>query len=124
MKAPGVNQWIPWPAGEAGDFLRDPLRFLQRSRERFGDVFRFRIGPLLVHFLYHPDQVQHVLIDHPKNYVRGWQYRLLRGLRMSGNVPMSLIRNDLRRTAKPIVLKGLTFPSWLARINASGRTLR
>jgi cytochrome P450 len=51
-----------------------------QSHACFGDVVRFRIGPLLVHFLYHPDHVRHVLFDHPKDYLRGWQYRLLRRL--------------------------------------------
>ena len=60
--------------------LRDPLDYQLRARERFGDVFRSRIGPSLVHFLYHPDHVRHVLFDQQKNYPRGWHYRLLRSL--------------------------------------------
>lgn len=59
--------------------LRDPLGYQLRARDRFGDVFRSRIG-MLVHFLYHPEHVRHVLYDHQKNYLRGWHYRLLRNL--------------------------------------------
>jgi hypothetical protein len=76
-RAPGVTCWLPLPWGAFGEFLRDPLGFQLRGRERFGDVFRFRIGPLLIHFLYHPDAVRRVFYDHQKNYLRGWQYRLL-----------------------------------------------
>ena len=80
VRAPGIAQWVPLPYGEFRPFLRDPLDFLLRARERFGDVFRFRIGPLLIHFVYHPDHVRRVLHDNPKNYLRGWQYHLLRRL--------------------------------------------
>ena len=34
----------------------------------------------MIHFLYHPDHVRRVLFDNPKNYLRGWQYRLLGNL--------------------------------------------
>lgn len=79
-KAPGITHWIPLPYGAFREFLREPLDFQLRARERFGDLFRFRIGPLLIHFLYHPDHVRRILHDHQKNYLRGWQYRLLRRL--------------------------------------------
>jgi cytochrome P450 len=78
--APGLTHWLPLPYGSFQEFLRDPLGFQVRARERFGDVFRFRIGPLLIHFLFHPDHVRRVLHDQQKNYLRGWQYGLLRRL--------------------------------------------
>jgi cytochrome P450 len=68
------------------EFLRDPLGYQLRMRERFGDVFRSRIGPSLVHFLYHPDHVRRVLYDCQKNYPRGWHYRLLHSLPGNGLV--------------------------------------
>ncbi len=80
VRAPGLRQWIPLPYGPFGDFLHDPLIFQMRARDRFGDIFRFRMGPLLVHFLHHPDHVRRVFHDNPKNYQRGWQYRILRRL--------------------------------------------
>src|SRR5438045_5277161 len=83
--APGITQWIPLPYGFLKEFLRDPLDYQLRARERFGDVFRSRIGSL-VHFLYHPDHVRRVLYDHQKNYPRGWHYRLLRSLLGNGLV--------------------------------------
>src|SRR5687767_4754375 len=80
MKAPGITQWIPLPYGSVGEFLRDPLAFQMQARQRYGDVFRFRMGPLLMHYVYHPDHVRRVLFDRQKNYLRGWHYRLLRRL--------------------------------------------
>jgi cytochrome P450 len=81
--APGLTHWIPLPYGVFKESLRDPLGFQVRARERFGDVFRYRMGPVLAHFLFHPDHVRHVLQDEYKNYPRGWHYDLLR--RLLGN---------------------------------------
>ena len=77
-KAPGLRQLVPLPFGTLGSLIRDPLGFQIRARERFGDIFRLRLGPLLVHFVYHPDYVTRVLVDRQKNYLRGWQYGFLR----------------------------------------------
>lgn len=78
--APGISHYVPLPYGAWGAFLRDPLAFQSQARERFGDVFRFRVGPLVNHFVYHPEHVRRVLHDHQKNYLRGWHYRILRKL--------------------------------------------
>jgi cytochrome P450 len=100
--APGISFWIPLPIGRRAQILHDPLNFFLRAREHHGDVYRLRLGPLVTHFVFHPDHVRHVLHDRPKNYVRGWQYRLLR--RLLGD---NLIVNDgeawlrQRRLAQP-----------------------
>lgn len=75
--APGISHYVPLPYGPWRAFLHEPLTFQTEARQRFGDVFRFRLGPVLLHFLYHPDHVRHVLAEHPKNYLRGFQYRLM-----------------------------------------------
>lgn len=76
--APGITHSIPVLYGNWAALLRDPLEFQMRAREKFGDVFRFRIGPVVVHFLYHPEHVRRVLSENQKNYVRGWHYGLMR----------------------------------------------
>ncbi|MBV9467800.1 MAG: cytochrome P450, partial [Abitibacteriaceae bacterium] len=78
--APGMVQWLPLPYGTLQEFLHDPLAFQIQGRARCGDVMRLRIGPLLLHFLFHPDHIRRVLFTHQKNYLRGWHYRLLRQL--------------------------------------------
>lgn len=75
--AAGFTQWLPLPYGRFGHMLRDPIHFHRRTLEQYGGIVRFRIGPTVAHLLYHPDHVRHVLFDNPKNYVRGWHYRLL-----------------------------------------------
>lgn len=100
--APGITQWFPLPYGPFRALLRDPLTFLRRAREQFGDVLRFRIGPVALHYLFHPDHVRRVLSDNPKNYLRGWQYRLLSRLFGDGLVASegpSWLRQ--RRLAQP-----------------------
>ncbi len=76
-RAPGITEWFPLPHSQFRKLLHDPLGFHLQARERFGDVFRSQMGPLLIHYLYHPDHVRRVLYDNPKNYLRGWHYRLL-----------------------------------------------
>ncbi len=79
-RAPGLRLWLPLPGGRFREFLRDPLGFQFRARAQYGDVFRLQVGPLLNHFVFHPDHVRYVLHERPKNFVRGWHYGVLRGL--------------------------------------------
>ncbi len=73
--APGVRQLLPIPGfGLMARSRRDPLGFLLEGRQRYGDVFRYQLGPLVFHLVAHPDHVKHVLVDHAKNYPRSWYY--------------------------------------------------
>jgi enediyne biosynthesis protein E7 len=63
----------PGPRGELliGNlraFRRDVLKLMLDSAKNFGDVVRFRLGPLVVHLLNHPDHVEHVLQSGSRNY--------------------------------------------------------
>jgi cytochrome P450 len=49
-------------------FRRDVLRLLLDSRNEFGDVVRFRLGPMLIHLMSHPDHIKQVLVTHQHNY--------------------------------------------------------
>ena len=65
----------PIAPGPRGDFLlgnlrafrRDVLGLMLESAREYGDVVRFRLGPLVVHLLSHPDQVEYVL-QSARNY--------------------------------------------------------
>jgi cytochrome P450 len=51
---------------------RDPLGFLERSSQRFGDVVRFRVGPRgHAFFCRHPDQIRDVLVTHQHSFMKG-----------------------------------------------------
>lgn len=54
--------------GNLRAFRRDVLGLMLESTRQYGDVVRFRIGPLVVHLVNHPDHVAHVLQTHAANY--------------------------------------------------------
>ena len=54
--------------GHVVPFRRDVLGLLTRSRERFGDVVRFRLGPMVVHLVAHPDLIRRVLQEGEESY--------------------------------------------------------
>ncbi|MGH7410938.1 MAG: cytochrome P450, partial [Candidatus Methylomirabilis sp.] len=56
--------------GHLPELRRDVLQLLMGSVQQFGDVVRFRIGPLVIHLLSHPDHIKRVLQDHRHNYTR------------------------------------------------------
>jgi cytochrome P450 len=55
-------------SGNLYSFRRDVLRLLTESRARFGDVVRFRLGPLVYHLVAHPDGIRRVLLEHKDRY--------------------------------------------------------
>lgn len=54
--------------GHLRPFRRDVLALLQTAARQHGDVVRFRIGPLVVHLVNHPDHVAHVLQARARHY--------------------------------------------------------
>jgi cytochrome P450 len=74
--APGLRQLIPlpWPGSPLARSRRDPLGFLLEAFHRYGDLFRYQLGPLVFHQVAHPEHVKHVLVDHARNYPRSWYY--------------------------------------------------
>jgi cytochrome P450 len=49
-------------------FRRDVLRLLLDSRRDYGNVVRFRLGPMVLHLVSHPDHIRHVLVTGQANY--------------------------------------------------------
>jgi cytochrome P450 len=48
--------------GNLLEFRKDVLKLLLDSQRAFGDVVRFRLGPIIVHLVNHPDHIRHVLL--------------------------------------------------------------
>jgi cytochrome P450 len=74
-RAPAVRQTKKAPGppghflvGNLFEFRRDVLQLLLESRQRYGDVVRFRLGPMIIHLVSHPDHIKHVLVTHQHNY--------------------------------------------------------
>jgi cytochrome P450 len=102
MTAPGMRQFLPPPFGPVARINRDPLGFMLDGLRRYGDVFRFQVGPLVFHQIAHPDHIKHVLLDNQKNYPRSWYYKRARigageGLVTTEGAPW----RRLRRMAQP-----------------------
>ncbi len=73
--APGLRQALPLPFGPVARIRHDPLGFLKEGHARYGDVFRYQVGPMVAHLLAHPDHVRQVLVDRQANYPRSWVYQ-------------------------------------------------
>ena len=62
--------------GSLPELRQDPLRLFLESRERYGDIVRFGLGPELVsHLIAHPDYIRHVLVENKRNYTKGYGKR-------------------------------------------------
>ena len=55
-RAPGPPGWPL--IGNLIAFRRDVLGLLLDSRRRYGDVVRFRLGPMVIHLVAHPEQIE------------------------------------------------------------------
>jgi cytochrome P450 len=65
--------------GSLPEVRRDPIRMFLQAFHAYGDVVRFRFGPMVGHLVSSPDGVNHVLAENNKNY--GKQTRGYRNLR-------------------------------------------
>ncbi len=59
------------PAGVFFKFRRDPLRWLEETAAKYGDVVRFRLGTQDAYFLNHPDLVKEVLVTQDRAFKKG-----------------------------------------------------
>ena len=71
--------------GVMRDFNRDQLGFIERTRDEYGDIvwMRFLYVPAL--FLYHPDEIEYVLVTNPKNFIKSMSLRSNFFRRLVGN---------------------------------------
>lgn len=69
----GIPRIAPGPPGlpilgNLSAFRRDVLGLMTESRVRYGDVVRFRLGPLVIHLVSHPDEIRQVFQERAANY--------------------------------------------------------
>ena len=67
-----------WLLGSLPERRSDPLGLFLRGREQYGDVVRYRMGPLSLFQLSHPDAVKHVLVDNVQGYRKTFLMQRLR----------------------------------------------
>src|SRR5258707_5241243 len=71
--------------GVMRDFNSDQLTFIERCRDEYGDIvwMRFLYVPAL--FLYHPDDVEYVLVTNARNFIKSMSLRSNFFQRLVGN---------------------------------------
>src|SRR5690349_18565588 len=57
--------------GHLREFSRDPLNFLQRHANEYGDVVRFKMWGRELYLVTHPELVREVLVVQQKSFVKG-----------------------------------------------------
>ena len=66
---PGPKTKIP--LGHLFSFRRDSIGFLRKIAKEYGDIVHFKIGPIRIVLLNHPDYIKEVLTTQHRNFVKG-----------------------------------------------------
>src|SRR5438445_2325274 len=66
--------------GNLREILHEPFDFLIRCRRDHGDMVRFRIGPVVVYLVNHPDAIEQVLRRDHRNFIKDRGTRMLASL--------------------------------------------
>jgi cytochrome P450 len=64
-----------WLGGHLDDFRRERLDFFTRCAREYGDVVAIRFGPYRIYVVSHPDEIEKVLIDHSKQFIKHFELR-------------------------------------------------
>jgi len=71
--------------GVMRDFNRDQLNFIEGCRDEYGDVVWMRFLYVPAIFLFHPDDVEYVLVTNSKNFIKAMSLRSNFFQRLVGN---------------------------------------
>ena len=63
--------------GHFKSYVSDPLAFLEKHLQEYGDIFTFRVAKRRLIFVNHPDYVKRILQDNHRNYKKSNAYRKL-----------------------------------------------
>ncbi len=66
---PGPRPKIP--LGHLFSFRRDSIGFLRKIAKEYGDIVHFKIGPIRIVLLNHPDFIKEVLTTQHHNFIKG-----------------------------------------------------
>lgn len=66
LRAPGPKG--TFFLGSLSDVKQDTIGFLSQSVSEYGDIVRFRFGPIAAHLINHPDYIEQVLSRSAENY--------------------------------------------------------
>ena len=68
-RAPGPRRLFP--GSHVLAMRRDPLAFLTKLARDYGDVARFRMGPVELHLLNRPEWIRDLLVTHAASFHKG-----------------------------------------------------
>jgi cytochrome P450 len=81
LEAPGPSGFLSgWP------LMREPILFLEKIFQVYGDIVRLRILNLCICSIAHPVGIKHVLQDNHRNYKKSFDYKILARLLGQGLV--------------------------------------
>jgi cytochrome P450 len=64
-----------WLTGNLREFSRDRLGSLTRWRDEYGDVVSVRFGPRPVLLAFHPDDIERVLVEQNRKFIKHYRIR-------------------------------------------------
>ena len=116
---PGPKPKIP--LGHLFSFRRDSIGFLKKIAHEYGDIVHFKIGPIRIVLLNHPDFIKEVLTTQHHNFVKGRPLKMAKELlgeglltsegefhkRQSRIIQPAFHRNMIESYA-PVITKGVT----------------
>ena len=107
MSQTNLSSPLPVPGPQNGrfslnfiSFRRNPLSFLQRLAQQYGDFVAFRMGGQHMFLANHPDYVREVLVTHNSNFIKG--RALQRAKRLLGHGLLTS-EGDLHRRQRLLV---------------------
>jgi cytochrome P450 len=83
--------------GVMQEFNRDSLGFIERCAREYGDVVWMRFLYVPAIFLYHPDDIEHVLVTNPRNFIKSMSLRSNFFQRLVGNGLLTSQGEEWRR---------------------------
>ena len=69
-----------FPLNNLINFRRDSIRFLTKMAQEYGDITHFKMGPLRVVLLNHPDYIKEVLSTQHTNFIKGRPLEMIKEL--------------------------------------------
>jgi len=69
-----------FPLGHLFSFRRDSIGFLRKIAKEYGDIVYFKIGPIRIVLLNHPEYIKEVLSTQHRNFVKGRPLEMVKEL--------------------------------------------
>jgi len=115
---PGPKPKIP--LGHLFSFRRDSIGFLKKIAKDYGDIVHFKIGPIRIVLLNHPDFIKEVLTTQHRNFIKGRPLEMAKELLGEGlltsegefhkqhsRIIQPAFHRDMIQSYAPVITKGV-----------------